>query len=218
MTYIYEQEQLNHFENQILSGQITRAHLEQMLNENRLTEGQLRVIEELSPMLGGLGNAARKAATGIGNAFKQARTQGLDKMKGAYNQGKEQTVANNATRALGQQWQIIDKTVKNSKLFEQMKKFQQMFPGSDEYVNQALAYIQTTFLDLEHYLANKHPELKIQTDASYVPEWEKQRQKQQQSIDAQTDMAGTQQRQRYRQDVAKNPGKPRKSPSARYGL
>jgi hypothetical protein len=90
-----------------------------------------------------------------------------------------------------------------------MKKFQQMFQGSDPYVDQALAYIQTTFLDLEHYLANKHPELKIQTNASYVPEWEKQRQKGNQQDSA---IAGVNQQTRH------TPTTKRKSPSAAYGL
>jgi len=218
---IYEQEQLAHFEKQLLSGVYSEQTLIQLYESGQLSEGQQKLIQELAPMLGGMANVAKKIGSNIGSAYKQARTQGLDKAskdwagraKNAYAQGKQDTQYGNHVNSAGKKWQMIDNTITKSRLFEQLEAFRKVFNGQDQYIDQALGYINTTFLDLQHYLSLKYPQLNVQTDQSYTPEWKKvedqKRAQQQKSIDAQTGVAGTQQRQRYRQDVAQNPGKPR---------
>ena len=218
---IYEQEQLAHFEKQLLSGMYSEETLIQLYESDQLSDGQIKMIQELAPVLGGLKNVASKIGNNIGSAFKQARTQGLDKAgkdwmgraKNAYQQGKQGTQIDNSVRAAGAQWQKIDRTITNSRLFEQMEAFRKVFRGQDTYVDQALAYINSTFLDLQHYLSKKYPDLNIQTDQGYTPEWKKQEDakqaQRQKSIDAQTGVAASQQRKAYRNDVKQNPGAPR---------
>jgi len=218
MTHIYEQQLLVEFYDNILSGKISKTQLEEGLEKGIFTESQLRVIEELSPVLGGLRNVGKAAMGGsIGNAFNQAKSQGLDKAakgwwdkaKSAYSQGKNETQYQNYAGKIAKQWQGIDKTITRSRLFEQMEQFRKAFQGTDEYVDKSLLYINKAFLDLQDYLSKKYPDLNIQSDEQYTPEWKKRQLEQQRSIDAQTGVAGSQMRKKYRQDVSRNPGKPR---------
>jgi seryl-tRNA synthetase len=230
---IYEQEQLEHFQRQLLSGVYSEETLIHLYESNQLSDGQIRIIQELAPVLGGLKNVASKIGSNIGGAFKQARTQGLDKAgkdwmgraKNAYQQGRQETQYNNHANNIGKQWQKIDRTVTNSRLFEQMEAFRKGFNGQDKYVDQALAYINSTFLDLQHYLSVKYPQLNVETDPSYTPEWKKQEMakqaERQKSLDAQVgaeDVANpasrashrsTQRRRDYAQRKAQGLVKPR---------
>lgn len=213
MNVIYEQQMIEDFRQQLLSGKYSEDTLVDLYNKNLLNESQIRVIEELAPILGGLKNVGKQIAGNIGNGLAQARTQGLDKAaqgwkqkaKEAFNQGKQETTHNNNSARIAKQWQNIESTVSRSKLFEQMDAFRKSFQGTDNYVDKSLGYLYSSFLDLQHYLSKKYPELKIQTNKDYVPEWKKQQQQQQKAIDAQAGVAKTQQNKKYRQDVAQNP-------------
>lgn len=204
---------MDEFRQQLLSGSFSEERLIDLYENNLLTEQQQKVILELAPVLGGLKNVGQKIAGNIGNAFKQAKQQGLDKAsqgwlqktKDAYNQGKQETTYNNNVSKVAKQWKMIDKTITNSRLFEQMEQFRKSFQGTDEYVDKSLGYINQAFLDLQSYLAKKYPQLQVQADDTYTPSW-KERQR---SVDAQTGVAKSQLNKRYRQDVARNPGKSR---------
>lgn len=169
MTHIYEQEQLQHFYNQIVSGRISKSQLEHLLENNQLTEGQLRVIEELSPIIGGLknvgsaiGQTAKNVASGAGNAIRR----GAQNVKSAYTQGADQQKIKNQQKMQGRQWKNIDDTVTRSQLFQKLDTFRKMFP-QDKYINDATKYINHVFLEMQNYLSSQYPHMGVQTDPNY---------------------------------------------------
>lgn len=64
-SYIYESANLEGFERQILSGYLTQEKLVEMMENNQLSESELKVVEEL---FGGLRNLGRAAGNAVGNA------------------------------------------------------------------------------------------------------------------------------------------------------
>ena len=87
---IYESAQMEHFEKQILSGVLTKEKLETMLENGELSPAQLKVVEELAPVLGGLRSLGKSAMGGLKGAYqkgKEAVSGAIQKGKEAYQQG-----------------------------------------------------------------------------------------------------------------------------------
>jgi hypothetical protein len=91
---IYEQMLLDSFRQNILENRISTATLKTMIEEDKLSVNQLKVIEELAPFLGGVANVAKSAANNLSQ-----RVQGI---KQNFQQGRQQAMtANNVKVFLG---------------------------------------------------------------------------------------------------------------------
>lgn len=157
--YIYESAQMENFEKQILSGYITKDKLEYMIENNQLTSEQLKVVEELAPVLGGLKNLGKAALGGLKGAYQQGKqlAQGaIQKGRDAYQQGVENQQQENFKKTQAKQWNVIDQTINNSQLFQKMEQFRKMFP-QDKFVNDISNYVNKAFLELQEYLSKYYP-------------------------------------------------------------
>jgi hypothetical protein len=99
----YEQMLVEDFKHNILDGRVTVADIKKLFEENKLSAAQLEVVEELAPMLGGLGNMLKAGANKVGNVAKGA-VQGVKNMgqgiANTYNQGKQNAMKQNFKSAL----------------------------------------------------------------------------------------------------------------------
>lgn len=95
---IYEAANLENFERQILSGYLTKEKLVQMMENNQLSESELRVVEELFGGLRNLGRAAGSAVNAAGRAVGNAVNTGAQKVAGAGRAAGQQVA--NAGRAV----------------------------------------------------------------------------------------------------------------------
>lgn len=175
--YLYESSMQDNFERQILSGYLTEAKLKVMIENNQLTEQQLKVVEELVPALGGLANVAKGALSGLKGAYQKG--------KDLYQQGRQQAQSNNFKKLQAAKWNELDKTVNNSQLLQKMETFRKLFP-QDKFVNDVTAYFNKALLELQEYLARQYPYMGIQsTGQPFQSELDQQAQSQ--SADAQMD-------------------------------
>jgi FtsZ-interacting cell division protein ZipA len=99
----YEQMLLDDFRHNIMEGRITTTTLRQMIAENKLSDNQLRVIEELAPFLGGVANVAKSAYNGVKNIGTN--------IKNSYNQGKQQAVMKNSVGEILKAFGALSKAV-----------------------------------------------------------------------------------------------------------
>ena len=99
----YEQMLLDDFRHNIMEGRITTTTLKQMIAENKLSDNQLRVIEELAPFLGGIGNVVKGAYNGVKNMGTN--------IKNSYNQGKQQAVMKNSVGEILKAFGALSKAV-----------------------------------------------------------------------------------------------------------
>jgi hypothetical protein len=166
----------DNFERQILSGFLTESKLKEMITNNQLTENQLKVVEELFPSLGGLKNVAKGAMSGLKGAY--------EKGKELYQQGKQQTEAENFKKVQAAKWNEIDKTINSSQLLQKMETFRKLFP-QDKFVNDVTLYFNKALLELQEYIARQYPYMGVQSTGQPFQS-ELDQQAQQQSINAQT--------------------------------
>lgn len=177
--YLYESSMQDNFERQILSGYLTEAKLKVMIENNQLTEQQLKVVEELVPALSGLKNVAKGAVQGLKGAYQKG--------KELYQQGRQAAESENFKKVQAAKWNELDKTINNSQLLQKMETFRKLFP-QDKFVNDATAYFNKALLELQEYLAKYYPHMGIQsTGQPFQSELDQQAQNQ--SIDAQMDAA-----------------------------
>lgn len=140
------------FEREILSGHITQADLVQLYKENKLTDAQLKIVEEagLRSAIAGLGNMAKTAGSAIGQGaksfgnkigqkvssvgsnIKQNVQQAGQNMKSSYQQGRNKQDQLNAIKAFQTNWNN-----NTSRMFEGLLR---AFP--DQNITQAVASIQ----------------------------------------------------------------------------
>lgn len=157
--FIYESAQMENFEKQILSGHLTKQKIEMMIENNELTEEQLKVVEELAPILGGLKNLGKSAFQGLKGSLqkgKEAARNVVQKGKDAYHQGVQQQQQENFKKQQAKQWNTIDQTINTSQLFQKVEQFRKMFP-QDKFINDISVYINKAFLELQEYLSKYYP-------------------------------------------------------------
>lgn len=184
---------MENFEKQILSGVLTKEKLETMLENGELSASQLKVVEELAPMLGGLRNLGQAAFGGLKGAFqkgKQAAQGAIQKGKAAYQQGVENQQEKNRQAQVAKQWKNIDQTINNSQLFQKLEQFRKNFP-QDKFVNDISNYINKAFLELQEYLS-KYYEYTGAQSAGVRFQSELDAEKQAQQAQAQADAGASQ--------------------------
>lgn len=175
--YIYESALQDNFERQILSGYLTEAKLKVMIENNQLSEQQLKIVQELHPALGGLKNVAQGAVQGLKGAYQKG--------KDLYQQGRQQTQSNNFKKLQAAKWNEVNKTVQNSQLLQRLEGLKKLFP-QDKFVNDVTAYFGRALSELQEYLSRQYPDLGIQgTGQQFQSEID--RQAQNKSADAQMD-------------------------------
>lgn len=158
-TLIYEQAQLEQFENAIIQGHLSKDQIQFMIENNQLSDKQLEIVQELAPVIGGLKNLASKAYSGAQNL--------VNKGKEAYNQGVEQQKIKNAQQQQVKQWKNIEATITKSQLFEKLEAFRKMFP-QDRYMNDITTYVNRAFLEMQNHLAKNYPYMNHLNDENYV--------------------------------------------------
>ena len=178
-TLIYEQALYSDtFKNDVERGFYTEAQLLKMLEDNQLNDYQLQVLQELAPMLGGLKNVAGQ----IGSKIKQGVGNVASNIKNSYQTGVQQQQLKNKRRKQGQLWNKLDQSIQRAKILEQLTQFKQAFAADqDKYITQLSAYINTSFLELQSYVATYYPETGVKVPKNYTPTSFSQPQQQQQS-------------------------------------
>jgi hypothetical protein len=156
-TLIYEQSLYSdQFRRDVERGVYTEQQLISMIENNQLNEYQIQVLQELSPVLGGIGNTLKQGFQGAKNLVKNT-VQGT---KNAYNAGVEQTKQANNQRAQAKLWQQFDQSVQKAKILEQLLALTKAFP-QDAYIKQVAQYTNKVLLDLQGHLASQYPYMGI---------------------------------------------------------
>jgi hypothetical protein len=137
MINIYEKAQLEEFERSILSGYVSKQKLEHMWKHEVLSEGQIRIIQELGEAVGANIPQGGQQPLPVGNTPPPAP-----------NPERFQNTQM-------QQWKDISSTIKQSQILEKFQKLKQLFP-QDKFINQIADYFSNSLVELENYLKKNH--------------------------------------------------------------